>query len=189
MAFFDGRLTVYPALGLLSTDTAGVELSRTQMAICMALLDAKGELVPREALIEALGQHGGRGELLNVVSVHCTHIRDRFAAAGMPLEIGARQGQGLALVWKGSWPADVKRYGNGRGCQPKPRAPDARAAQAAIQVRPASGLPAEVQAEIKSLRHRGGKDRGGSVTWIAKRLDVAPAEVAAVLGVTWGVSS
>lgn len=183
--WFEGRITLYPSLGLMMTDDKCVEFSPAQMVVVQTLLDAKGDFVPREAICAALTLRGAGSDNDNLASVHVTHIRDRIEAAQMPVDVVARHGSGLAMTWKGS--SVEKRRKESHKIAGQPRTIDDRAKQAAICVATkGASIPIETQAEIKRLRNLGGKDRGGSVTWIAKRLNLSAADVATVLGVTWG---
>lgn len=189
--WFNGRLACYPGMGMLTTSSASCEITKSQMVLVMALLDARGAFVSRLSLLGALDAAGLAAEDVAGVSVHLSLLRRRFDDAKFPLLIhSSHSGQGVSLTWAGEAPA------NGKAKPQMPRIPaDERAprrpAPANSEAPPVvirQSLPDAMRMKIFELRNKGGKDKGWSVGAIAKHLSIPPNEVAGVLGVMWGGS-
>lgn len=195
--WLDGRLASYQTLGTLTTASASCEVSPTQMIIAVALLDARCSFVSRSAIVGVLAAHyGWPREDAQTVSTHVSLMRRRFDDTSMPLTIHTSHGHGWALTWAGEMP-----IGGGtirRECVRLPK--DERAVRKVVRpipeqereaLREALTIPTPALAargEILRLRNQGGKDKGWSVKAIAKHLGLPESDVAAVLGVVWGVT-
>lgn len=194
--WLNGRLACCPGLGTLTTSHVSCEITKTQMVLVRALLDAKGAFVSRLALLGALDAAGLAAEDVATVSVHLSLLRRRFDDAGFPLTIHpSLSGQGAALTWSGEQPVGGKAKAQRPRMPAEERAPrkpshaQGEASHGARQGMPESSLPTETKIKIFELRNKGGKDKGWSVGAIAKHLSIPPAEVAGVLGVMWGGTS